>query len=716
MRTLVMSLFIVMMLPLVAWTDEIPDERQPLEATEVEHVSEEEQPVDTEAAEEDDEYYDYELYKDYEVYTLGEIVIAEEMPAVREIAISNEVTAEDIEATNSRTVAEALTYVPGVVVTAGRKNEPEISIHGLAQRKALILIDGVPYYETNYGKLNLDQIPADIVARIDVVKGAASVLYGPNAQAGVINIITKKGAGRPTFSVRGEAGDKHYYRGTLTHGNSIGIFNYWVSYVHREADAFPMSDDFDEVIGTVDFRPPPTLIEAVFENGGSRNNSDFDTDSVWLKFGVELDEDSEYYVNLSYIDTERGFPASIYENRVRPGFSFSQFGRIDRYDDFNVDLSGRQKISDLLTLSGTFFYHEHIDDYTSFDDWTYENELGVSRFKDYYVGGSAIAELRPVEWDTVSFAFHYKEDSHKQRDTADLPFDESKSHTGSVAVENEFNLIENLSVVLGISYDWFKLTDAEQDQVELDTAGTTDTVNPMVGAVYYFPDSTKLYGSVAKKTRFPTLDQLTSGDDENPPNWGLDAEESVNYTVGVSRPFGDIAIAELAFFYHDIDEWITRDFPGAGSAYSNYSEVAIGGIEFVAQLYPFEHLTLKFGYTFQDAEDKSSGRVTDRLAHVPEHKVDVGAMYEVPLTRTRVDITTTYVDEAYSLLPTISRPDLETQKSDEYFLLNARITQPFMKHFEAYVALNNILDKDYEPEYGFPAAGLNWWVGMTARF
>ena len=80
-------------------------------------------------------------------------------------------TAEEIKARNARTVAEALATTPGIRVSTGRKNEPNVSIHGFDQSKILVLIDGVPYYETNYGKLDLNQIPTDNIARIEVTKG-----------------------------------------------------------------------------------------------------------------------------------------------------------------------------------------------------------------------------------------------------------------------------------------------------------------------------------------------------------------------------------------------------------------------------------------------------------------------------------------------------------------------------------------------------------------
>ena len=59
----------------------------------------------------------------YEVFDLGEIyVTGEKMPASKEVTVTTEITAEEMKATNSRTVAEALRYVPGVIVSTGRKN------------------------------------------------------------------------------------------------------------------------------------------------------------------------------------------------------------------------------------------------------------------------------------------------------------------------------------------------------------------------------------------------------------------------------------------------------------------------------------------------------------------------------------------------------------------------------------------------------------------
>ena len=144
--------------------------------------------------------------KDYQEYDLGEIVVKEAGVGVREVAIVNEVTPEDFEATDAKSVADALTYVPGMQVTYGKKYFPFVSIHGFNQNRILTLIDGVPYYETKYGGFDLNQLALEGIARIDVVKGAPSVLYGANAEGGVINIITKKPTEKPSFSLNQKKG------------------------------------------------------------------------------------------------------------------------------------------------------------------------------------------------------------------------------------------------------------------------------------------------------------------------------------------------------------------------------------------------------------------------------------------------------------------------------------------------------------------------------
>jgi iron complex outermembrane receptor protein len=677
----------------------------------------------------------------FEAYSLGDVYVKEgKVPLTEQTSITNVITAEDIKATSSRTVAEALGFAPGVRVSTSVKNQPNVAIHGFFdQNRVLVLIDGVPYYETYFGFLDLNQFTTDNVAKIEVIKGAASVLYGTNAEGGVINIITKQATGKPFFGVTAEGGQVDYYKASVSHGMKKGIFSYWLNYDHAQQHGWRMSDDFTPRIGTI-VRKPGTPSQGIFEDGGTRNQSNSESNSFWAKFGIEPSAGSEYFINFHYISKDYGIPPSITTVNLFPagasGPFFSNFMRYNRYDDWGIDLSGQQKVTDKLSLSGKVFYHNHADGLYPYDDWTYSNIGARSNYYDYTIGGALITQFQPVQWNTMRLAFNYRGDAHKQRADNYTPFEHFFSLTGSVGLEDELNVAKNFSVVVGGSFDWFKVTEANRNifdstanflyQSPLPTGPSTNSFNPMIGATYLFPDNTKLFASVARKTRFPTLRQLF---DSRAGNIDLKPEIAINSTVGVSRSFSNFMWSELAFFYHDISDFIMQVQPQAKSPFINIGRIQIYGIETNTEFYPMKDLVLKLAYNFNNATDQSDNRVTDKVINVPEHKLDMGAQYTLPYTKTRLDLNGILYGQVYNQLPTPSSPNQQIATTAGYFVLNARVSQKFLKNFEAYMAFNNIFDRNYYAQGGLPyqsgslpgapeilAPGRNIFGGVTATF
>ena len=660
---------------------------------------------------------------DYKVFDLGQIVVSGQRGSGPSPATVSSFSAEDIEATHSLSLPEALSYIPGVSVTTGYKNEPDVRIHGFQQYEALILIDGVPYYETNYGKLNLNQLPAEMIARIDVAKGAPSVLYGPGAMGGVINIITKTAGDRASLSATGQVGSDGAYHLGATHGNSLGKFKYWLSATRRDADSWPMSDDFSPRLGSV-VRKPGGTTRAVLEDGGDRNNSDMTQTSLWAKLGVELNPSSKYYLSSYFIDSEWGFPVSTREVIIFPNRpAFSRYARMDKYRDWGLDLSGEQRVSDSLVLRGKFYYHDHQDDYASFSDLQMTDHIATSTYEDYMAGVSAFADWDLHPRDTLRLALHYRQDSHQEKDDSYLPFAESVSYTGSLAVENQWRPLDPLTITLGLSYEWFEVDKAQASQTDrngdfagfddLPTGDSKDAINPMLGLSYTFGDQTRLYGSVARKTRFPTLQQMFSSKGGN---IELDPQESTNYTLGVARPLGQSASAQASVFYYDISDRISRDAPYPDAMYRNYAKVRIHGFEVSGQATLFPGLVARLGYTYLHAQDDSEGRVTDDVTGVPEHKLDAGLTYTVPRLGARLHLEGMLMAEQWDQLPTPASPDTEALKTDAFFLANLRVSQPIGEHLEAFAFVSNILDEDYESQSGFPGPGRNFWAGIKTRF
>jgi outer membrane receptor protein involved in Fe transport len=140
------------------------------------------------------------------------------------------------------------------------------------------------------------------------------------------------------------------------------------------------------------------------------------------------------------------------------------------------------------------------------------------------------------------------------------------------------------------------------------------------------------------------------------------------------------------------------------------------GFEVNGEFYPMKDLILRTGYTHNRARDRSPDRVTYHVVNIPAHKIDAGVSYTVPYIQTRLDFNGIYLGKVFNQLPTPAAPNQATQKIKDYYLANVRISQGFMNYFEAYLALNNIFDKNYESSYGFPGPGRSFYLGITARY
>ena len=660
----------------------------------------------------------------YEAYALARVTVTAEADPVDETSLTVAVTAEQIAARNAKNVAEALAAVPGLRVSTGRKNEPTVYVHGFDQTRVQVLIDGVPYYETNYGKLDLAQIPTDNIARIEITKGTASVLSGANALGGTINIISKTAGTAPHTDLLVEGGDYSTGRFSATHGQKTGALSYWLNVSGQTSDGTPVSGSYKPKVGVIQQKNPTKNIPAVLEDGGSRENSDARALDAWGKVGWEPSAATSLFVNVHYLDREKGAPPATDSVQVflkRP--TFSQFARIPTYRDLGIDLDGRQEVAKGFTLKVKGFWHEHVDDYQSYADQAYTQKLAISRFDDSLGGGSLLGEWKSSPANTLRASFHLKDDTHRERDDAYLPFAESASITGSVGAEDTLQVTKQLSAVAGVSYDWFDVSKATKnvtdgttgDFVRQDSLATPsdDQVNPMAGLVWRSAAGTVVNASIARKSRFPTLSQLYSSKGGNT---NLESERSLNTIASVSHPFGAAFRAELSGFFYDVTDMITRNGSSATNVYQNVGKVKMAGFEAILEATPIPGLTLRADYTYVDAKDRSDVRVTDDVTNVPASKAGFFVSWTVPGPKTLLDLDLVWVGSMYSSLPSPAYPTDPVKKVDGYALVGGKVTQEIVKGIRGYVSVRNLFDENYESEAGFPGAGRVWAFGATASF
>lgn len=162
------------------------------------------------------------------------------------------ITAEQIRESGWATLEEALEELPGVILQTSQSYVVSPTIQGFRDNKVLILVDGMPINAKVRNRVDLSLIPIQNVEKIEVVKGPQSSIYGSDAIAGVIHIITKmpqKTEWRMSSRVGTTGQQRHNFSTSLVGGKWSGLF----SYERRTSDGVDLHPG-DPALDYPDFR------------------------------------------------------------------------------------------------------------------------------------------------------------------------------------------------------------------------------------------------------------------------------------------------------------------------------------------------------------------------------------------------------------------------------------------------------------------------------
>jgi iron complex outermembrane receptor protein/outer membrane receptor for ferrienterochelin and colicins len=640
-----------------------------------------------------------------QVFDLGQVVVVDQdNEYAGKITTTEVVTAEDIRLQGAQTAAEALDLIPGVDVQTGKKGESSLKLRGFEQRDIKFLIDGVPSGISYDRSLDLSQIPVDAISEIRVIKGAASVLYGPNAMGGVINIITKKGGKTPYTKLTASFGQNATRNYVVNHGASKGKFNYWITGSIRESDGFELSDRFDP-------NNPTTGTSSEYnEDGDTRDLSYYDKMSFNTKLGYEFDADSKLYLSFNYIDDEKGCPT---EGGGRA--NYPRYWEYSEWKQWHVNLVGEHDLTDLLSVKARVYYQDYTN---TIDDLNWDNLSGPnyrlgrwfdeSVYDDYTVGGEIQGYLDFGDASLIRIGITYMKDNHKSQDywddTGYEDEEEYEADTYSFGIEDQIKFFEKLTFTAGVSYDVNDPVKA-YDNSDRDK---TDVWNPQAGIGYDISEVLSVYGSVGKKTRFPTLSELYS--DLAGGNSELEAQETIAYEIGGKAKLGTMTTFSLAAFINDVENRIVKSDDG----YENVGESDISGVEAQVRFMTPWNLDLGMAYTYMEGTDKDSADADETDAeYLPEHKLTADARYffDFGLTAT---LQTIYTGE-----------QIEYDSNDDkreignFILVNAKLNQRFdlteKISTDLFLELKNIFDENYEEGSG-PTPGRSFLAGISFTF
>jgi vitamin B12 transporter len=589
----------------------------------------------------------------------------------RELASSvTVISRKEIEASQKSNVYDVLRGNPAldVVQAGGPGNTVTLFMRGANSGHTLVLVDGVEAGDPSSTdrSYNLANLGVDNVERIEVIRGPQSTLYGSDAMGGVINVITRKGAGRPQVSLLGEGGT---YRTARTEAGLRGGTER-VNYALEASRLYTGS------------------FSAQNEKLGATERDGYGKTAYSARVGVTptantgVDVVSRYAAGRSRIDASGDDPNYVVDNRQV--FARAQ-GRLGLGDGLF-----EQKAGASLTVHDRDFdnpvdaAHPTSSSRDSYDsrvarlDW--QGDLRLHRSNTLTLG--AETERDSAEIDNVSNSSFGPFASH---------FDQKVARTNGYYVQDQVKFGDAFFATLGARTD---------DHDRFGSAGTYRAT----AAYWFHPSATKLKATYGTGFKAPSLFQLYSsfGDPD------LDPEESVGWDAGFEQLFsGGKASFGATYFRNDFERLI--DFDSVANSYKNVDEATTHGVEYVASWRPVKGLALRANHTVTDTEDKSTGLELLRRA-----KSKSGASAGWDYGRGDVHLGAVYVGERDDL-------DFGTFPSTRVTLPSYTVVDlggsfDVLPHLKLFARLENALDKEYEEVLGFGTPRRGFYAGVRASF
>ncbi|MGD0839738.1 MAG: TonB-dependent receptor [Candidatus Acidiferrales bacterium] len=600
------------------------------------------------------------------------------------------VSQEEIENRGAQSVYDALSNVPGLALAQAGERGAESSafIRGGDSNYNLVMINGIPLNDFG-GGFNLSPLPVDGVESVEVTRGPQSALYGEDAVAGVIDVISDSGEGAPHFTFLSEGGSNETLRLATGGAGSEGGFN-WAYDLARFSDRGPVIDD--------NYRNQTSLITLGYSRSPRR------------RFEIHFFGDSG-------ADASPG-PYGSDPDGLFPGIAASASSL--RQDLFGYQANYTEQFSNWFRQVTTVS--------TSTDNYTYFSQYGDENTYNLHVVAKTQSEITfsPKDVFIAGFEFDHERFQDTYVDDADgNPFDLPRD-TYAFFAEDRWNPGSRWFFTAGLRVDNIRTGTLPLDP-EIPAASITQ-VDPRVSVAYIarqssnsFAGATRIHGSFGTGIRPPNGFEL---DGTNP---NLKPEKSTSFDAGVEQNVLDgKAVLDVTYFYNRFTDQIV--FVGGTTlstfTYANIANSRADGIESSVRLRPTRSIELTMNYTWLNSSILALDNASEPL---------VPFVVGEPLTRrprnlggfdfswrhrrlmlnanavvhgADLDVEPNYGTYACEL-------DMQCLFENRGFVdLNGGFAYQMPRGVEIYGRLNNLLDRKYEEAFGYPALHLNFLTGI----
>jgi len=595
-----------------------------------------------------------------------------EQTAAEAPAIISVLTAEQIQELGITTLYEALDYLPGILVTETFFGYTMVNMRGMLQtnynNKVLLLINGHPMRETINGSFHLEIVPIQAIERIEVIRGPGSALYGTNAFAGVINIITKTGPNQEKFTAQFGAGSFETMEAAATYGQKTERLDYFVALSTRNDKGYLFNVEKDEknLAGDIDYENDITNAWASLTFKNLTISAAY-FDQKKEKFGITP------VISYSGPSNYQGaFLDALWQHQLN--------------DEFNLKARLRYDTIDREFLLGDFPYPGFMDHEDADTLMIAKGKLFGSEIQLDYSPHSRFSLLSGVVYEHYNsdpYLFKFKDD--KTVHPFSPYYNSQNANDLSIFSQGLIFFAEKSHFVLGFRYN--------------NNSDSGTSIVPRAGVVYNILNNTFIKALYAEAYRSPdffeknveTYNVLYGKKDLKP-------ERVKSFDLALDTTIRQKTNFNMDLFYLTTDELVTRvptsdpDTTGENSAeYINLGGQNIWGVE-VALITPVgKKARLFFNYSLCQGENKETEidegdqEIEKDLVFIAEHTANAGVSWK-PAAWLSISPNFQYVSERGEV--------------DPYFLAHLVVMMPLHKNIAVSLIGRNLTDEDYSyPEY-----------------
>lgn len=574
------------------------------------------------------------------------------------------ITAVEIERSRGKTLSELLNEQAGIIVIGSNSNpgkDKSLSLRGAGAGYTLVLLDGVPLTDPSDGQgvfdlrlLNLEQIE-----RIEILKGGQSTLYGSDAVAGVINLISKL-PGKKALNIgatltAGSMGAKR--TGLELSGRIVKALSYTASFGHFQTDGIPeATDNKTDSANTGHFH----------RNGYSQN-------ALMAKLVFSPDASLKISPYFRFTANRGTYPADAFMDGA--------------YTYKLRSMTGGITGSYIFPASGTLYFN---------DAYTYTQRSFNSAYGPYaYTGRFNQAEI----YYTQQLGSHMQFIgglSHQYEGTLDSVSKFKQASLSMISPYASF-FIKNLA---GFNLDLGGRLNHHS------TYGNNLTWN--INPSYTFFKEVKVFAGAASAFKAPTITELFGAFGANK---SLKPETSYSYETGISFFASHTFSLDAVIFRRSIRNEITY----YNNRYENQSRQNDKGLEIEPNWNPVSGLNIKTFFAYVDGKVTTrlpSGRDTSyyNLIRRPKYSIGIFAGYQIRQSYISLNFRS-YQHRFDQNFADYTKIDLVNLKG--YSQLDAYLEQNFFnKRLKVFAQLFNILNRSYTEVYGYNTLRFHTEIGI----